>query len=232
MTLRQLADGIATDAKLLNDQTQLRNQVTEFAELREDLVSLTETLTSTMRLGRVLKDGGIAATRPTPPQDRIDELSALMRDGEFVESPLARARRAMKDLNEWASRTRRELMDRYQSWCDEMLPSLSGAEAFAELLTKVDARAALHIRRLVSDAKLARANEPQTVDDVRHVRELAEKIRTATTEFAPTPETEEFLRDILGPGAPLDALTEDIRIWVHEKDLWSSLRIRLGDVRD
>lgn len=231
MTVRQLAEGVAADTRLLSDQTRLRNDVAELAQLTEELVGLSSHLVETMRLGRVLEASRILGKQLKPPQGPLAQLSALTNGNEFVENPLAKARGPIKELTAWVNRTNDELMRAFRSWCDDVLPNLTGVETFAELLMKVDTKVGMSIRGPIAEAKIARANPPHTVEDIDHVRDVAEKVRSATAEYAPTPAIERFLRELLGPGAPFDALTDEIKAWIEERDLWPSLRIRLGDAR-
>jgi hypothetical protein len=178
----------------------------------------------------VLRRGGVEVAFKPPPQTAVPALLALTGgDAALVDAPAAVAKKPLKELTSWLTEFDRTALDSYRQWMDAILPDLDGAEALAGELAEIDSRVATKIRGLVYAAKAKRHSLPGSIAEIEDVRRIAADLETAAQSFAPTEEIRQFLREMLGGGAPLDLLTEAVQTWATERGFWSSMRVRLGD---
>lgn len=228
MSLRLLADSIIADTEQLRDRSRFLRDLQEYSQLREDVDEVADRLEAVTRLLALLNSASISFDVTPPPLSAIEKLQALTNGDGIIEAPAATAKGPLKELEAWSRASTAAATGGYQTWLDAVLPDLDGAEAMATRLAKLDPRGATTIRSAVARSRALRHGVPETVDGIREVKELSKQMTEATEAFAPTEEVRQFVQAVLGQGAPLELLTDEVRAWAAERGILASLRVRLG----
>jgi hypothetical protein len=234
MTLLRLAVSVKDDAERVRDRNRLVRDVQEYADLEADFNELRDQILEIIDSVKVLRAEGVEVAVERPPNTATASLRAIAPDGAtIIDAPGGTAKAAVRDLKRWATLEARRVRDALQSWADDLLGDLDGAERFARQLGRLGVRDGLKIQGLVTRGRVLRNQVPSSPEVLDEVKNLASELSKATQAVAPSDETGRFLRAILQEGASLDLLTDDVRAWAVERGLWQSLRVRLsGDPGD